>query len=287
MAWIESHQGLANHPKTKRLVRRLDISVPLAIGHLHCLWWWALDFAQDGEITQYDAFDIADACQWRGQAEHMHDALIEAGFIDLSDERKFLHDWYDYAGKLIEIRRKDAERKRNSRGNPKLSSGHPADIQRTSEGVRAESIRDLNLNQNQKNNNTVVSDETDRVSIPFPDIINYLNQQAGTNYRASGKSTQRHISARWNEGYRMEHFQKVVDTKCAEWKGGEMEKYLSPDTLFGTKFEKYLNQRFVVHGGRSVPQAPLVRMTEEEKKRYADLHKRQAELNKPNPASNE
>lgn len=148
MAWIESHQGLANHPKTKRLVRRLNISTPLAVGHLHCLWWWALDFAQDGEISQYDAFDIADACQWQGDPEQLFESLIDAGFIDVADDKRFLHDWYDYAGKLIEIRRKDAERKRNSRGNPKMSSGHPADIQRTSDGVRAESIRDLNQDLN-------------------------------------------------------------------------------------------------------------------------------------------
>ena len=35
----------------------------------------------------------------------------------------------------------------------------------------------------------------------------------------------------------------VIDKKCAEWIGTEYEKYLRPETLFGTKFEGYLNAR--------------------------------------------
>lgn len=155
MAWIESHQGLSAHPKTRKLMRRIGLPGPHIVGHLHYLWWWALDFAQDGEITKYDAFDIADACQYTGDAEEFYDALIDSGFIDIKDDRYFLHDWYDYAGKLIELRKKDAERKRNSRGKNKESESFPEEIQRTSdghpeesEGNLSESIRDLNLNPN-------------------------------------------------------------------------------------------------------------------------------------------
>lgn len=146
MAWIESHQGLRGHPKTKKLVRRLKSSAAIIVGHLHFIWWWALDFAQDGEITQFDPEDIADACDWSGDPEEFFNALVDAGFIDKVEHRYFLHDWYDYAGKLIELRKKDAERKRNSRGKEKKSEGSPEDVQRTSEGVQAESMRDLNPN---------------------------------------------------------------------------------------------------------------------------------------------
>ena len=72
-------------------------------------------------------------------------------------------------------------------------------------------------------------------------IITFLNQKAGTNYRASSKATQGHINARLAEGYTLEDFFSVIDKKCAEWRGGEMEKYLRPETLFGSKFENYLN----------------------------------------------
>lgn len=162
MAWIESHQGLANHPKTRKVMRRLGVSAPVVVGHLHFLWWWALDFAQDGEITQYDAYDIADACHWQGDAEKLYESLIEAGFIDIIDNCTFLHDWYDYAGKLIEIRKKDALRKKKSRGKDKESDGHPEDIQRTSIGRRTESIRDLNLDLNTTTTEPETVDEIHR-----------------------------------------------------------------------------------------------------------------------------
>ncbi len=75
------------------------------------------------------------------------------------------------------------------------------------------------------------------------DIISYLNEKAGTKYRASGSKTQRLIKARFNDGFNDEDFKKVIDIKVAEWSGTDMAKYLRPETLFGTKFESYLNQK--------------------------------------------
>jgi uncharacterized phage protein (TIGR02220 family) len=72
-------------------------------------------------------------------------------------------------------------------------------------------------------------------------IVSYLNEKSGTNYRPTAQATQRHINARLSEGYTVDDFKVVIDKKCAEWKGGEMEKYLRPETLFGSKFESYLN----------------------------------------------
>lgn len=72
-------------------------------------------------------------------------------------------------------------------------------------------------------------------------IIARLNEKAGTAYRPSSKATQGHINARLAEGYTVEDFYTVIDKKCAEWKGGKMEQYLRPETLFGSKFENYLN----------------------------------------------
>lgn len=74
-------------------------------------------------------------------------------------------------------------------------------------------------------------------------IIDYLNEKAGTNYKAKSRDTQKHINARLNEGATVEDFKKVVDKKCADWKGTEWEQYLRPSTLFGTKFESYLNAK--------------------------------------------
>lgn len=111
MAWIESNQEIGRHPKTKKLARLLDISLVTAIGHLHYLWWWALDFAQDGNIGKYDEFDIAEACMWAGEHQSFVDALIQAGFVDKTESGLSIHDWFDYAGRLII--QKDIKKEKN------------------------------------------------------------------------------------------------------------------------------------------------------------------------------
>lgn len=86
---------------------------------------------------------------------------------------------------------------------------------------------------------------TDKVEpeIPYVAILDYLNKRADTKYRASSKDTQKFIRARWNDGYRLEDFFRVIDTKVKEWKfDSKMAPYLRPSTLFGTKFESYLQQ---------------------------------------------
>lgn len=97
--------------------------------------------------------------------------------------------------------------------------------------------------QNLKESNIDIKtvNKTDKNNIAA--IVDYLNERAGTSYRASSKATARHIEARLHDGYTQQDFFAVIDKKVAEWKGGEMEKYLRPETLFGSKFEGYLNAR--------------------------------------------
>ena len=83
----------------------------------------------------------------------------------------------------------------------------------------------------------------------YKHIIGFLNEQAGTAYRHTGKATQEKINARLREGFKVEDFETVITKKCAEWKGTEMEQYLRPETLFGPKFENYLNAK--INKGRS------------------------------------
>jgi hypothetical protein len=112
MAWIESHQELGRHPKTKRLARALQISLPTTVGHLHFLWWWATDYAQDGDLSKYANEDIADAMGWEGDAKEAVDALLHSGYLDQEqDGVLLLHDWHEYAGRLIEQRKAQAEYK--------------------------------------------------------------------------------------------------------------------------------------------------------------------------------
>lgn len=77
----------------------------------------------------------------------------------------------------------------------------------------------------------------------YINIINYLNNKCNTRYRYNTPNTKKHINARLNEGYTEQDFYTVISKKSDEWLGTEQEKYLRPDTLFGSKFESYLNQQ--------------------------------------------
>ncbi|ADY20337.1 conserved phage C-terminal domain-containing protein [Bacillus paranthracis] len=74
------------------------------------------------------------------------------------------------------------------------------------------------------------------------EIVNYLNDVCSKSYRDSTQKTRTLIKARLKEKFTVEDFKKVIDVKHAEWTGTSQEKYLRPETLFGTKFESYLQQ---------------------------------------------
>lgn len=83
----------------------------------------------------------------------------------------------------------------------------------------------------------------DEPPIPYKEIISYLNKKTGAHYKPSSKTTQRLIRARWHDGFKVKDFKTVIDNKCFDWQGDKkMSKYLRPATLFGSKFEDYLNE---------------------------------------------
>lgn len=110
--WIESHQSLARHPKTLRLARALRKSVPAAIGHLHLLWWWALEHASPGSLDNVSGKEVAEVCMWRGRPAELLRALTEAGLLDAG---RTIHDWADYTGRLLDRRRANRDRMRLAR----------------------------------------------------------------------------------------------------------------------------------------------------------------------------
>ena len=80
-------------------------------------------------------------------------------------------------------------------------------------------------------------------NLPYKEICDHLNLRTGSNYKHTTNKTKDLIKARFNEGFTLDDFKTVIDKKCVEWiNDNTMNKYLRPETLFGTKFESYLNQ---------------------------------------------
>ena len=74
-------------------------------------------------------------------------------------------------------------------------------------------------------------------------VIDYLNSKAGKSFKKNVKKNQVVIKARLKEGYQLDDFYKVIDKKVNDWLNDpKMNRYLRPETLFGTKFEGYLNE---------------------------------------------
>ncbi|RWR06718.1 phage replisome organizer N-terminal domain-containing protein [Siminovitchia fortis] len=161
---------------------------------------------------------------------------IEDGFINISNWEK--HQNIDG---MERIKKLNAERNRRYRERKKqklLEEQKESDVAVTSrDGTDIDIDRDID-------------------KIPYVEIINYLNGVSGKNYRPTTQKTRSVIKARWNEGFRLEDFKKVIDTKCSEWMHTDMEKFIRPETLFSNKFESYLNQKPKSEnsGGRYVPE---------------------------------
>lgn len=100
------------------------------------------------------------------------------------------------------------------------------------------------IKENFKDNNISINNISINNKYIVEQIINYLNFKTNKQFKKNTANTIKHINARLNEGYILEDFKRVIDIKCDEWLNDKkMNQYLRPDTLFGTKFESYLNQQ--------------------------------------------
>lgn len=134
--------------------------------------------------------------------------------------------------------------KHDQQNDHPVDNGRPASDQpvTTNKNVRMKEVK-------KKDSNIVVQPnakpEIDDLSkYPYKEIVTYLNTKAGTGFKDSSKDTRKHIKARIDDGFTLENFKTVIDKKVAEWRNNpEMSNYLRPYTLFGTKFEAYLNQK--------------------------------------------
>lgn len=129
-------------------------------------------------------------------------------------------------------------------------------------GQPMDSITDTN--KNVKNDKNIYNNIYSRVEDDFSEkrkaIVEYLNTVCKTAYRHNSKNTVKHINARLKEGYTEDDFKSVIDKKAKEWLGTNMEQYLRPETLFGTKFEGYLNQKITTEKEENYESESSVRL---------------------------
>jgi uncharacterized phage protein (TIGR02220 family) len=111
---------------------------------------------------------------------------------------------------------------------------------------------ELETPKQQTNNNKPNNNRTNNNKEIYIAVVDYLNAKAGTNFRAGSKATQQHINARLAEGFTVDDFKRVIDNMRAAWMGTEFQQYLRPSTLFGSKFENYLNWKQQTKGANGI-----------------------------------
>lgn len=177
--------------------------------------------------------------------------LEEKGYLEIYQEKekgKFSHNVYKLNVMPID----------KSKNPPFPKNEDTANWDTENEDTQNEDtiINSFNKNSNIKNNNNISEDKSSNGSsknkkereVPYKEIIDYLNLKANKKYKYT-KTTISKINARCNEGFTLEDFKQVIDIKCNQWlNDSKMKQYLRPETLFGTKFESYLNEEVSIKG---------------------------------------
>ena len=100
----------------------------------------------------------------------------------------------------------------------------------------------LELEKVQTNKIDINDTDNNNIKSICQEVITYLNQVTKKNFNKNTASHHKYIKARLKEGYKLKDFKHVVDVMAATWMGTDYERYLQPQTLFGNKFDSYLNR---------------------------------------------
>lgn len=165
--------------------------------------------------------------------------LEKFGMIEINEEKFIcISNWEKHQNVqgLDKIREQTRQRVARHREQKKLETGN-GDCNVTERYDVTDKEEEKELEEDKER-------DKEKNIIPYREIISYLNVQTSSAYKPASKKTKELINARWNEGFTLEDFKKVIDNKTAEWLNDDnMSQYLRPVTLFGTKFESYLNQK--------------------------------------------
>lgn len=176
------------------------------------------------------------------------------GMIEMEGEAVRIRNWeiHQNIDGMDRVKKLNAERNRRYRERKKqqFQIENKPNVSVTSrDGTDIDKELDIDIEKEiDKEKKDIVPDKSD--TIPYASILDYLNEKANTAYRATSKATQQLIKARFSEGFTEHDFYKVIDNKTTTWLNTDFAKYLRPQTLFGTKFEGYLNER--VKGNENV-----------------------------------
>jgi hypothetical protein len=202
MLYTPSHAELAQHPKTRKLARRLGVSIPTAIGHLHLLWHFALKYAADGDLSRFEWEEIEDGVMWDGTADAFITDCIAIGWLDCNepdDDAHFgvsIHGWEEYGGKAIRQKEDNAERQQRWRDRHKTVSKPSPNKPVTVTSPLPNALEEKRIDKKKEEEKIASSHDDDRANAP----------------KQSAPIHAEHFAAFWDA-----YPKKVGKKACAEW----------------------------------------------------------------------
>lgn len=247
MAWIESHTILIRHRKLIELSKDLRLKPVYTMGHLHALWHAALEQQEDGDLSSWSDELIAEMASYSGDAPQFVRLLQQHKWLD----GKIIHDWLDFVGKYLTTKYRTSNPKRLK----EIYKIHKSGFRQTKVRPKTDNLilpdpilpdllsPDPKLpNRPEKEKKEILSGEPDTPA--YEAVTDCLNEILGTHYLSTTKETRKLIKARWEDGFRLQDFREVIEKKARSWlHDPKMAQYLRPETLFGPKFQSYLNEK--------------------------------------------
>ena len=241
--WIKIYTDMVSNKKIKR-IRTLPEGNNIVL-------IWVLLLAQAGESNKSGALYLTDTLAFRPE-----DLAVEFDFeiavinialiilekysmIEVFDEVIYIKNWGEYQnfeglGKIQEQSRLSSAKYRQRQKEEQLfiaNSDRHRDVTVTvGDATELELDIELDIDKEQE-------------YIPYREIVSYLNDKTGSKYKVGSDKTKGLIKTRWGEKFTLDDFKSVIDKKVTSWTGTDQEKFLRPETLFGPKFEGYVNER--------------------------------------------
>ncbi len=211
MVWIEFDTRLRDHWKINRLKDDLKIEYISALGLISCLWTWAAENAENGDLSKFKKVEISQAARWSGDENALNRALIACNFINESGK---IHDWHKHGIRFLLSQRKRARKYRKSSRDGNITK----DVTVTSFlPYRTIPINIIKNNINNKNNLKMPGIPEDLI-----DNSNEINawlsykREKGQTYKPRG------LNALWSALRKIPAFQRkaAIDTSMANnWAG--------------------------------------------------------------------
>ena len=181
--------------------------------------------------------------------QHQQGHLSEEDMLEICgtyDERIFSKFVKDENGLYYNVRMEVEANKRRAYIESRSNNRKGNKNEDMKEHMKKDTNEDMTKHMIPHMENENINENVNKDINVIKDIITYLNNKLGTKYRYTTKDIQSHIRARLKEGFEYEDFIVVIDKKYDKWYNDpKMSDYLRPQTLFGTKFQSYLNEKGV------------------------------------------